>query len=54
MATVDETNKIYTNQMGKSPMTSSRGKKYVLIMYVYDTNAILELPLKSRSRRNIL
>ena len=41
MATVDETHKIYTDQMGKFPMTSIRGKKYVIIVYVYGANVIL-------------
>ena len=35
-------------------MTSSQGNKYVLIMYVYDSNAILEASLKSRSFSHIL
>ena len=42
MATVDKTHKIYIDQMGKSPMTSIRGNKYVIIMYVYDDNEILQ------------
>ena len=41
MATVDETKKIYTDQTGKFPITYSWGNKYILIMYVYDANAIL-------------
>ena len=35
MVTVDETHKIYTDHTGKFPITSSRGTKYILIMYVY-------------------
>ena len=49
MATVNETHKIYTNQTGKSPITSSQCKTYILIMYVYDANTILASPLKSIS-----
>ena len=41
MATFEKTHIIYTEQMLKSSMTSSRGKNIVLIMYVYDSNAIL-------------
>ena len=41
MATVEETHKIYTDQTGKYPITSSQGNKYMPIMYVYDANAIL-------------
>ena len=54
MATVEKTHKIYTEQTGKFPMAPSRGNKYVLIMYVYDDNAIFVEPLKSRSGRHIL
>ena len=54
MNTVDENHKIYTEQTGKPPITSSPGNKYILIMYVYDANAILKEPLKSRSGSHIL
>ena len=54
MATVDETQKIYTDQTGKFPITSCRGNKYILIMYVYDANAILASPLKSIPDSHIL
>ena len=35
-------------------MNSSQGNKYLLIMYVYDANTILEEPLKSSSGNQIL
>ena len=54
MATVDETVKIYTDQTGKSPIMSSRGNKYILIIYVFGANAILSSTLKSRSGSHIL
>ena len=54
MVTVDETHKIYTYQTGKFSMMSSRGNMYVLIMYVYDANAILEEPFERRSVSHIL
>ena len=54
MARVDEAQNIYTDQTGKFLMTSSRCNKYVLIMYVYDANAILVEPLNSRSGIHIL
>ena len=54
MATVDKTHKIYTDQLVKFPMTSSRGNIYVLIRYLYDANAILEEQLKSRYESHIL
>ena len=54
MAIVDENHKIYADHTGKLPMKSSRGKKYILIMYVYDANVILSEPLKSRSSSHIM
>ena len=54
MATVDDTHNIHTNQTEKFPITSIWGNKYILIMYVYDANAILAAPLKSRSGSHIL
>ena len=54
METVDETHKIYTDQTRKLPITSIWGNKYILIMYVYDANAILASPLKSRSGSHIM
>jgi hypothetical protein len=41
--------KIYTDLTGRFPTTSIKGKKYVLILYEYDGNAILAEPMKSRS-----
>ena len=54
IATVEETHKIYTDQPEKSPITSSQGNKYILIMYVYGANTIIASPLKSRSGSHIL
>ena len=54
MATVYETNNIYTDQTGKFTMTSSRGNRYVIIMYVYDANATIAAPLKSISGSHIM
>ena len=54
MTTVDENHKIYTDQTGKLPIMSSQGNKNILIMHVYDDNAILTSPLKSRSSSHIM
>ena len=35
-------------------MTSRQGKKYILIIYVYDANAIIAAPLNSRPGSHIL
>ena len=39
---------------GKFPMTSTLGNKYVLLMYVFDANAILVEPFKRRSGSHLL
>ena len=44
----EATGQIYTDQTGRFPAISSRGYKYIMILYHYDTNAILTHPLKSR------
>jgi hypothetical protein len=41
------TGKIYTNQTGKFPVLSSRGNKYLFVLYDYDSNAIMAEPIKS-------
>jgi hypothetical protein len=53
-ATIEDTGKIYTDQTGRFPVTSSQGHKYILILYDYDSNAILAEPIKSRSGGDIL
>ena len=40
--------KSYSDQTGRFPVQSSRGYQYVMILYDYDSNAILSKPLKSR------
>jgi hypothetical protein len=39
-ATIDA-GQIYTDQTGRFPVVSSRGNKYIMILYDYDSNAIL-------------
>jgi hypothetical protein len=39
---------------GKFPVTSSRGNKYVFVLYDYDSNAILVEPIKSRMQDELL
>jgi hypothetical protein len=53
-ATVEETGRIYTDQTGQFPVWSSNGYRYMLVMYHYDTNAILVAPLKTRQGNEIL
>jgi hypothetical protein len=47
-ATVLKTNQIYSDLTGRFPTTSLSGKKYVLILYDYDSNIILSAPMKNR------
>ena len=47
--TVDLSGKIYTDQTGRFPVTSSKGNKYILVAYHYDSNTIHSEPLKKIS-----
>ena len=46
---VDLTGNIYTDQTGRFPVTSSKGKNYILVPYHYDSNTIHVEPLKTGS-----
>ena len=39
---------------GRYPIPSSKGNNYILVIYSYDSNAILAEPMKTRSKGNIL
>jgi hypothetical protein len=47
-ATIDA-GQIYTDQTGRFPVVSSKGNKYIMILYDYDSNDILEQPIKYRT-----
>jgi hypothetical protein len=53
-ATVEETGRVYTDQTGQFPVQSSNGHRYMLVLYHFDTNAILVEPLKTRHGNEIL
>ena len=36
------------NAVGRFPLTSKRGNKYIMILYDYDSNFIFAEPIKSR------
>ena len=40
---------IYTDQTGIFPEESSKGTKYVFVLYFYDANAIITETLKERT-----
>ena len=41
--------KIYTDQTGRFQVTSSRGNKYIMVVYNYDSNTIHVEAMKSRT-----
>jgi hypothetical protein len=45
--------KSYSDQTGKFPVQSSRGYNYIMILYDYDSNAILSKPLKTYQAGNL-
>lgn len=53
-ASIDDAGKIYTDQTGQFPVTSSQGNKYVLVLYDYDSNAILTEALKNCTGKEII
>ena len=48
------TGKIHSDQTGRFPIQSSSGNKYMMVIYVYDSNAILVEPLPGRSKKSIV
>jgi hypothetical protein len=52
-ATIDA-GQIYTDQTGRSTAVSSKGNKYIMILYDYDSNAILAQPIKDRTDPELL
>jgi hypothetical protein len=51
---VEITGQIYSDQTGRFPVTSSKGNKYIMVVYDYDSTAILAEPIKNRSERELL
>jgi hypothetical protein len=45
---------IYTDQTGRFPVVSSKANKYIMILYDYDSNAILAQPIKDRTAPELL
>jgi hypothetical protein len=52
-ATIDA-GQMYTDQTGRFPVLSSKGNKYIMILYDYDSNAILAQPIKDRTAPELL
>jgi hypothetical protein len=45
---------IYTDQTGRLPVVSSKGNKYIMILYDYDSNAIMAQSIKDRTAPELL
>jgi hypothetical protein len=54
MQPIEVTGQIYSDQTGRFPQTSSRGNKYIMIVYDYDSNAILAEPITSRTENELV
>jgi hypothetical protein len=52
-ATIDA-GQIYTDQTDRFPVVSSKGNKYIMILYGYDRNAIMAQPIKARTAPELL
>jgi hypothetical protein len=52
-ATIDA-GQIYTDQTGRFPVVLSKGNKYIMVLYDYDSNAILAHPIKNRTAPELL
>jgi hypothetical protein len=52
-ATIDA-GQIYSDQTGRFPVVSRKGNKYIMILYDYDSNAILAQPIKYRTAPELL
>ena len=51
---IEFTGKVSTDQTGRFPVTSSRGSKYIMVLYDHASNTILEKPLTSRNERKLI
>jgi hypothetical protein len=54
MAIHDITGAVFTNQTGHFPITSNRGHAYLVIFYIYDANFIASVPIKNRTKEELL
>ena len=50
----DLSGKLYTDQTGRFPVTSSRGFKYIMVAYDHDSNTIHAELMKNRSGPELL
>ena len=54
LKSIEVTGKISTDQTGRFPVSSSRSSKYLMVLYKYDSNAIIAEPLKLCSEHELV
>ena len=54
MQPVDVSGQIFTDQTSRFPQVSSRGNRSVMVLYDYDSNAILTDPLKKNTTSELV
>ena len=52
--TIELAGKVFTDQTGKFPITSSKGSKYIMVLFAHDPNAILAESMKNRSQQEMI
>jgi hypothetical protein len=54
MAIYEINGNLFTKQTGCFSITSNCGHAYVVVFYIFDTNAFQSIPIKNRSKEEIL
>ena len=52
--TVELEGKVFTDQTGRFPITSSKGSKYAMVLFTKNINAILVEPMKHHSQQETI
>jgi hypothetical protein len=50
----DITGLVFSNQTGRFPIISNRGHAYLVIFYIYNANFIVSVPIKNRTKQELL
>jgi hypothetical protein len=50
----DITGLVFSNQISRFPIISNRGHMYLVIFYIYDANFIASVPIKNRTKQELL
>jgi hypothetical protein len=50
----DITRLVFSNQTSRFPVTSNRGHAYLVIFYIYNANFIVSVPIKNRTKQELL